>query len=139
MHTYTKGDKSLIKAILNCAIVDAIAYKNPQPPRRRFSKLQKHMLMQNALWAFSTRNKKKTLSIKNALLMSELFAIKTETKAEKTAWEARTFFNKNNWLFCFYASLVDIDPEYFAEKAQKYFKLVDEGKANVKHTMEDKL
>jgi len=122
MYDNIPGDQSLVKAIINQAIVDGLLFKNPRPPKKLvFNQDKKTMLKNILILSLSLKKKGKPIDLDKIILISQLFNFSPSSNMEKVAWEARQFFNPKNWMFSFYSSLLGIDPEYFAEKVKKYF------------------
>lgn len=100
----TYEDASMIKAVLNMAIFDALNFKKPKKPAP-FVRPE------------GSRKKDKRL---NPNYVS--------TDPEYLSWDARRFLRKSNRLFCYYCSLVDIDPEFLSERIERAKKLIDRNK-----------
>lgn len=129
------GEKKLIAAIINKTIEDGRIHKYPSPPFISLKKHKEYIMKIKIIgeFLFKMINYKNITSFMMKLIN---FLIKLIVKlnrkriayhCETLAYEARQFFNHKNKLFSFYCTLIDIDPEYFAEKANKYFKDYDEG------------
>lgn len=97
-------DASIVKAILNMAIFDAFNYKKPKKP---------------APFVRPVGSKKKN---------KHLDPNYVSTDTQYLAWDARRFLRTNNPLFCFYCGIVDIDPQYLAEKIARKVRAFDRSK-----------
>lgn len=75
---------------------------------------------------FKNKVERRQYNERNKKLMSEIFA------AETRAW-----FDENNRMFSTYCWLIDLDPEYVADKVHKFFDVYDtrERKTSIKKLM----
>lgn len=127
------GEKAFIASIINQAIMDAMKYRNPKVylKNKQYTKLInlnkkiKETLMSRFFKKKFNRNDMdfmllciKVIDFNNRCLL---------LRNAQLALEARSFIDKNNKLFSFYASIVDVDPESLSEACHKYFKKYDAG------------
>ncbi len=129
-----KGNRALIAAIISKAIEDGRQCKYPKQPNiavKKNRQLAKKIKILYELICSVHRLRKIYQEHKLYLLQALLKYIQKLDKKRKDIWkelqayEARSFLDHKNKLFCYYCTLIDIDPEYFSIKASKYFRAYD--------------
>jgi hypothetical protein len=133
------GNRGLIAAIITKAIEDGRIYKRPRPPQistksyRKYNKKAK-IIMEYIKNLFLLKVKSQfVLAVKINIIeriLKTLKRIKNSLRSysdELLAYEARCFLDSSNQMFNFYCTLIDINPEYLAQKIQKYYYNWDNG------------
>lgn len=134
-----KSERGFIAAILNQAMVDALLYKNPRSIdelNEAIRKLPKRIRIKKGMSLIPLMcNDDSALKINYFLVLARKINSILQYKMNKINLEimcqdAREFFEKDNEIFSNYCHLIDIDPEYLAENAQKHFHQYDSGLAH---------
>lgn len=131
--TLFMGDRALVSATLNNAIKDALGFKRPKPPEFQITHVMKRREIKKCLKALqilchlSNNNFRRAKALKIIVLakLAKANAIVVTKESERLAWDARTFIDKDNKIFKFYAGLLDIDSTALAEKVIKLIRKHD--------------
>jgi|HubBroStandDraft_2_1064218.scaffolds.fasta_scaffold109988_4 hypothetical protein len=128
------GNRALIAAIISKAIEDGRLVRYPKHPMlaNKAHKInnEKIKIMYELICSIHRLRKMYVyhkLYILSALLKTykKLNKKRRDQYKEHHAYESRSFLSDKNKIFCLYCTLIDIDPEYFAIKMNKYFSSYD--------------